>query len=122
MNFTNIDLGRVLVMLGCAGLELCLHPTDHQWLRFRPAGLPPALRDVLRVHKQSLLGLLASGYRPVDIGAAYLFEERLGVAQDLGMEVHSGAPAWLIAVGEAMREEGLAARRARLFLADDSAA
>jgi len=37
-----------------------------------------------------------------DTEAAYVFEERLGVAQGLGMPVHPGSPAWLVAVGEAM--------------------
>ncbi len=50
-----------------------------------------------------LLGLLVNGYAPYAHGdAGYVFGERLGVADGLGMPTHPGSAAWLVAVGESI--------------------
>lgn len=120
------ELAPLLLDLGHAGIELAPHPTDADRLRHRPANLPASLRDRLGVHKRAVLDLLRGG--PVDrqfrtraheVGgtvcalsrpeidhpypeAWYVLDERLGVADGLGMPTHPGSPAWLVAVGEAV--------------------
>jgi len=96
------ELGRLLVDIGVAGIELAPHPTDAHRLRHRPAHLPADLGARLRAHRPAVLGLLASGYTPAGDDAAYVLGERLGMADGLGMPTHPGAPAWLVAVGESM--------------------
>lgn len=39
-----------------------------------------------------------------DPDCAYIFQERLGIAADNGMDTSEGSPAWVIAMDEAMRE------------------
>ena len=95
-------LPLLLLDLGIAGVEVAAHGDR---LRYRPVDLPPALADGLRRHKAAILGLLVAGCGPDPAGdpeAAYTLHERLGIADDLGMPTHPGAPAWLIAVGESM--------------------
>jgi hypothetical protein len=93
---------RLLLDLGQAGVEVAAHGDR---LRHRPATLAPDLSARLRMHKAAILAILADGYAP-DAGdgpeAGYILGERLGIADDLGMPTHPGAPAWLIAVGESM--------------------
>ncbi len=105
-------LASLLIALGREGIELAPHPTDPARLRHRrmtPVGwaadLPTDLGERLRMHKAAVLGLLA----PCGLGgieahpeAGYVLGERLGVADRLGLATHSGSPAWLVAVGEAM--------------------
>jgi len=95
-------VSRLLLDLGCAGVEVAAHGDR---LRHRPATLAPDLSARLRMHKAAILAMLADGYAP-DAGddpeAGYVLGERLGIADDLGMPTHPGAPAWLIAVGESM--------------------
>ena len=47
-----------------------------------------------------------------DTEAGYVMGERLVVADELGMPTHPGAPAWLVAVGEAMHTSCLMATNA----------
>lgn len=99
------ELALLLVALGRAGIELARHPTDPALLRLRPARLDPDLLARLRMHKAAILALLATGCVSDSAGApeaAYIQAERLGIADELAMPTHSGSPAWLIAVGEAM--------------------
>lgn len=100
------ELAPLLLDLGRAGIELAPHPTDAGRLRHRPADLPPDLSARLRLHRGAVLGLLASGYAPdahPDGGdAGYVYGERLGVADGLGLATHPGSAAWLVAVGESM--------------------
>lgn len=96
------ELGPLLVALGRAEIELAPHPTDAGRLRHRPADLPPDLRARLVTHRAAVVGLLVNGYAPAGDDAAYVLAERLGVADGLGMPTHSGAPAWLTAIGESM--------------------
>jgi hypothetical protein len=97
------ELAPLLLALGRAGIELARHPTDAARLRHRPAALPPDLSARLRMHRTAILGLLAGGYAPDPHGdAGHVLAERLGVADDLGMPAHPGAPAWLVAAGESM--------------------
>ncbi len=93
---------ELLLDLGSAGVELAAHGDR---LRHRPATLAPDLLARLRIHKAAILILLVDGYAhdPADDPeAGYILGERLGIADDLGMPTHAGAPAWLIAVGESM--------------------
>lgn len=39
-----------------------------------------------------------------DPDCLYIFQERLGIASDNGMDTSEGSPAWVIAMDEAMRE------------------
>ena len=101
------ELAPLLVALGTAGIELAPHPTDAGRLRFKcpggPADLPPDLSARLRIHRAAVLGLLASGYTPTDAtDTGYVYAERLGIADGLGMPTHPGSAAWLVAVGESM--------------------
>lgn len=94
-------LPDVLVALGSAGAELAPHPADAGGVRFRCPGLPPALRQAVQENRGALRVLL-DGYAPASAEARYVFEERLGVASDLGMPVHVGSAAWLVAAGESL--------------------
>lgn len=100
------ELAPLLVALGRAGIELAPQPTDAGRLRHRPADLPPDLSARLRLHRGAVLGLLAGGYAPdAHAGsgdAGYVYGERLGVADGLGLATHPGSAAWLVAVGESM--------------------
>lgn len=97
------ELAQLLLALGVAGIELAPHPTEPARLRHRPAELRPDLSARLRLHRAAVLGLLRVGYVPAgSTEAAYVLGERLGVADELRMPTHPGAPAWLIAVGESI--------------------
>ena len=100
------DLSGESLPLGRAGIELAPHPTDAARLRFKcpggPANLPPDLSTRLRMHRAAVLGLLVNGYTPTNDDAGYVYGERLGVADGLGMPTHPGSPAWLVAVGESL--------------------
>jgi len=97
----SVEVARLLVALGRAGIELAPHPTDASRLRHRPADLPPDLSALLRIHRAVVLALLA-GACTHDTETEYLFCERLGIAAELGMPTDVGTPAWLIVVGEAL--------------------
>lgn len=106
MNPNPHEVAPLLLALGRAGIELAPHPTDVGGagrLRHRPADLPPDLSARLRMHRAAVLGLLVVGYAPAgDTDARYVLGERLGVADGLGMPMHPGSAAWLVAVGESM--------------------
>ena len=40
-----------------------------------------------------------------DTEAGYVYGERMGIGNGLGMPTHPGSPAWLVAVGESMGEK-----------------
>jgi len=103
MNPPPTELAATLLALGLAGVELAHHPGDAGRLRHRPALLPPDLLESLARHRGVIMGLLANGYTPTG-EAAYLYVERLGFADDLGMLTHVGSAAWLVAVGESLAE------------------
>ncbi len=93
-----LTLADLLIDLGAAGVALRVRRgvlqvrcTEAQAQRIEP-------------HRAALLGVL-TGYVPAGAEEAYVFEERLGVAGGLGMATEPGSPAWLIAVGEAMRAD-----------------
>ena len=96
------ELGEYLADLGAWGVELGTHPTHPEKIRHRPAFLPTALREGIETHRVAILALLANGCTPTDADAAYIYNERLGIADGLGMATHAGSTAWLIAVGESM--------------------
>ncbi len=97
------ELAPLLLALGRASIELAPHSTDAHRLRHRPADLSPELKANLRAHRATMLDLLVGGHVPAAGGeAAYVFGERLGIADELGMPTHPGSPAWLIAVGESI--------------------
>lgn len=108
MNTHPHELAPLLVALGRAGIELAPHPIDPTRLRHRPAQLPPDTLVRLRLHRAALLELLGNGFASSDSEAIYVLHERLGIADDLNLPTHPGAPAWLVAVGESMES----ARRA----------
>lgn len=95
-------VGRLLLDLSAAGVELAAHPTDGARLRYRPATLAPDLSARLRLHRAEVLGLLLGEYGVVSGEAGYVLSERLGVADGLGMPTHPGSAAWLVALGESM--------------------
>lgn len=78
------------------------HPTDAGRPRHQLADLPPNLSARPRLHAAPGPSLLVNGYTPADDDAAYVLDERLGVADELQMPTHPGSPAWLVAVGESM--------------------
>jgi len=96
------ELGEYLADLGAWGVELGTHPTHPEKIRHRPAFLPTALREGIETHRVAILALLANRYTPADADAAYIFNERLGIADGLGMATHAGSTAWLIAVAESI--------------------
>ena len=114
MNTHPHELAPLLVALGRAGVELAAHPTDPARLRHRrptpdgwAADLPPDLSARLRLNRAAVLGLLPphGGYALEPHGntdAGYVYGERLGVADGLGLATHPGSAAWLVAVGESM--------------------
>jgi hypothetical protein len=98
-------LACVLHALGVAGVELGLDPSNPNRLRFRPAALSPERRDDLARHKPAVLALLrGEGVPSGDNESAYVFEERLGIAEGLNMPVHPGTPAWIIAIAESLEQ------------------
>jgi len=103
MNPPPTELAPLLLALGQAGIELAHHPNDAGRLRHRPALLPPDLLESLARHRVVILGLLANVYAPTG-EAEYVYGERLGVADGLGMPTHPGSAAWLVAVGESLGE------------------
>ncbi|MCP3903275.1 MAG: hypothetical protein GY715_06525 [Planctomycetes bacterium] len=96
------ELPAVLVDAGARGVELATDTAGR--LRHRPATLPPDLAARLRLYRADVLGILAGeGIPHIDDGeAGYIIGERLGMADELGMQTHPGAPAWLVATGEAL--------------------
>lgn len=102
MTATPHELPALLLDLGEAGIELATHPTDVNRLRHRPAVLPLDIVEQLRMHRAAVLGLLVNGYAPDNPEAAYIFGERLGIADDSDLPTHIGSPAWLVAVGESI--------------------
>jgi hypothetical protein len=100
---TNDELARVLLDLGTAGIELASYPTHPERLRHRPADIPPDLSERLRTHRAALLRLLVVGHTPADgTDAGYVYGERLGIADGLGMPTHPGSAAWAVAVGASL--------------------
>ena len=103
MNPDTHELALLLVDLGGAGVELA---TRADRLRHRPVTLPPGLSARLRLNCAAVVTLLRAGYVPdasgADGEAVYVYGERLGIADGLGMPTHPGSPAWLVAVGESM--------------------
>lgn len=96
-------LPSVLVALGAAGVTLRVSGSGR--LQYRPVDLAAPLGEGITAHYQALLSILG-GYQPAGAEACYVLEERLGVAEGLGLSVQPGAPAWLVAVGEALQAEG----------------
>jgi hypothetical protein len=107
VNASTHDLSTLLLELGRAGAELAPHPTDAAMIRFRPASLDAGLLDRLRSHRFEVLNLLC---RPAPGDTDYVLTERLGAGAELGMPVHAGSAAWLIAVGESLGASGAAHR------------
>ena len=95
-------LAALLIDVGRRGVELATDPTSSNRLRHRPASLPTGLAAGLWVHKPSVLAILRSEVPLIDEEGEYVIGERLGMADELGMPTHPGAPAWLVAVGEAI--------------------
>jgi hypothetical protein len=98
---TGDGVPALLVALGASGVELAPHPGDPCGVRFRCLGGRLAMRDAIQANRRRLRTLL-DGYVPATCEGAYVLEERLGVGVGQGMPVHVGAPAWLVAVGEAL--------------------
>lgn len=97
------ELGVLLLDLGRAGIELALHPTEPARLRHRPADMAPSHVVALKTHRAAVLALLVNGYSPAcNTDAGYVMEERLGIAEGLGLPTQPGSTAWLMAVGESL--------------------
>lgn len=103
-----IDISGAMLVLGKAGIEVAVNPTDPDRLLFRPVTADPDLVEMLRRHQCGIIDLLAAGGVRDDDDAEYTQAERLGIGAELGMATHAGSPAWLVAVGEALR--GMASR------------
>lgn len=89
-----IDLGQAGVLLreACGGLG------------FTPeSALTTARAAAIALHRAAILDLLAGGYAPEGESAAYVFGERMGIADGLGTPTDAGSPAWMIAVGESLK-------------------
>jgi len=95
-------LSVLLIDIAAAGVELAMHPGHPDRLRHQPAALAPDLAARLLANKPSILRLLMDGYSPSGTETAYIFAERLGIAEDSRIPVHPGSAAWLGAVGQAM--------------------
>ncbi len=96
-------LAGLLLDLAAAKVELARHPGEPGRVRHRPADLPPDLAARLRLYRAAVAALLERGYLPEPGGeAAYVYHERLGIADELAMPTHAGSPAWLVAVGESI--------------------
>lgn len=67
----------------------------------RGSALSPDRMSGVKARKRALLALLL-GYHPADGDAEYVYGERLGVADGLGLATHPGSAAWMVAVGESM--------------------
>lgn len=94
-----MTLASLLWELGRAGFTLC--GNGHLIGAISDSQLDPTLEAAIRHHRHSILVLL--GVEPtLDGDAREHFEERLGVAEELGMKVAVGCPAWLIAMGEVL--------------------
>ncbi len=96
------ELGRLLVALGRAGIELAARGGV---LMHRPSVLSPHLAERLTANRGAVLRLLVEGYTPASDDARYVLGERLGIADELALTVRPGSPAWLVAVGEALQAE-----------------
>jgi hypothetical protein len=87
------ELGRAGFTISGHGHLIGLVPEDE---------LEPMLEAAIRHHRHAILVLL--GVEPaLDGDAREHFEERLGMAEERGMNVVVGSPAWLIAMGEVLR-------------------
>jgi hypothetical protein len=98
-----MTLRELLLELGTSGVVVRaingrVGLTPRSWLN-EPRSL------AMTIHKPALLTILISGFQAVVHEAAYVFEERLGIADDLGLSTSIGSAAWLVAVGEAMHAE-----------------
>lgn len=93
-----MTVADLLLDLGTAGVSLRLRVGVLQ------VRCTKAVADRIEPHRDALLGVL-TGYQPAGAEESYVFLERLGVGDLLGMATAPGSPAWLVAVGEAMRAD-----------------
>jgi hypothetical protein len=93
-----LTLADMLVELGTAGIALRVRGGV---LQMR---CPKTVAERFEPHRETLLGVV-DGYAPFSPEECYVFLERLGVGEDFGMPITPGSPAWLLAVGEAMRAD-----------------
>ena len=101
---TPTELGPLLLAIGLDDIELAPHPTDPTRLRHRPGVIPADLAARLHAHRAAVLDLLVNGYTLEGDDASYVFAERLGIADGLGLATHRGSAAWLVAVGESLAQ------------------
>lgn len=105
MNGNTKALADLLIALGRAGIALAPHPSDPTRLRYRPSQKAQPWLSALRLHREMVLALLVTGDAPVQYGdedARYSYGERLAVAEDMGLPIHPGSAAWLVATGESV--------------------
>jgi len=104
-------------------MELASDPSDPAQIRYRPVQLPPDLAVRLLLHKPDILALLQwDGLfddSSAGVEADYIMHERLGVADELEMPTHTGSPAWLVAVGEGLKNSGCICASSMLYSGDD---
>jgi hypothetical protein len=105
VNTTTPELGKFLLALGRFGGEVAPHRTKTGGVRIRSRKLPAKADAQGKALESCIRTLLDEGYLPASEHAAYVFDERLGVGDELGVPTHRGSSAWLIAVGEAMLAE-----------------
>lgn len=92
-----MTLATLLWELGRAGFTLS--GNGHLIGAISDNELDPTLEAGIRHHRHEILVLL--GVEPtLDGDAREHLDERLGIAEELGMQVAVGSPAWLIAMGE----------------------
>ncbi len=94
-----MTLATLLWELGRAGFTLS--GNGHLIGAISDNELDPTLEAAIRHHRHEILVLL--GVEPtLDGDAREHLDERLGMAEELGMRVAVGSPAWLIAMGEVL--------------------
>ena len=109
MSNQHSTIATLLVEIGKTGIELRAHgnrPSDLLY-RFRSPGAglatrPERLAERMEAHRADLWHMLASS-PPLEDDAEVVFIERLSMADELEMKTQPGSPAWLIALGEALK-------------------
>lgn len=97
------QLSRLLVTLGRQGIELAIDPRKPDRLLYRPINALESTIGQIRLQNTALRCLLSTPLVPSGPDSEHTLNERLGIADDLGLSTHPGSPGWLTAVGESIK-------------------